>query len=200
MPWGRPVPPASMKGEVRLFYARWVRRTVLVLSAACFLALCAPARVTGFLPAYAEMQEFEALSLDVPASWTAEQQGATVVLKAVSSDASLSLASGKMGEATLEEIAKKLYEQLGGVDLEEDEEGDFYFEYKDTAGVQCGVWVYAGDEGEYLVMASSGDDQPGGEMIEKILDSIHYRATVEPDSGDEDGEKENYDDENEEED
>lgn len=183
-----------------MFYARWVRRTVLVLSAACFLALCAPARVTGFLPAYAEMQEFEALSLDVPASWTAEQQGATVVLKAVSSDASLSLASGKMGEATLEEIAKKLYEQLGGVDLEEDEEGDFYFEYKDTAGVQCGVWVYAGDEGEYLVMASSGDDQPGGEMIEKILDSIHYRATVEPDSGDEDGEKENYDDENEEED
>ena len=180
-----------------MFYARWVRRTVLVLSAACFLALCAPARVTGFLPAHAEMQEFEALSLDVPASWTAEQQGATIVLKAVSSDASLSLASGKMGEATLEEIAKKLYEQLGGVDLEKDEDGDFYFEYKDTAGVQCGVWVYAGDEGEYLVMASSGDDQPGGEMIDRILDSVRYR---DPDGDDEDDEKENYDDENEEED
>ena len=95
-----------------------------------------------------------------------------------------------MGEATLEEITKKLYEQLGGVDLEKDEDGDFYFEYKDTAGVQCGVWVYAGDEGEYLVMASSGDDQPGGEMIDRILDSIRYRATDDPDSGDEDGDGE----------
>ena len=161
-------------------------RKMLILSVVCFLALCAPARVTGFLPARAEMREFEILSLDVPAGWTAEQQGATIILKAVSSDASLSLASGRMGEATLEEIAKKLYEQLGGVDLEEDEEGDVYFAYKDTAGVQCGVWVYAGAEGEYLVMASSGDDQPGGEMIDRILDSIRYRDTDDPDGGDED--------------
>ena len=160
-------------------------RKILILSVVCFFSLWAPV--------HAEMREFETLSLDVPAGWTAEQQGAAVVLKAVSSDASLSLASGKMGEATLEEIAKKLYEQLGGVDLEEDEEGDFYFEYKDTAGVQCGVWVYAGVEGEYLVMASSGDDQPGGEMIDKILDSVRYR---DPDGGDEDddGEEEEDDD------
>ena len=162
-----------------MFNALRLRWNVWFLLVVCLLALCAPVR--------AGMREFETLSLDVPAGWTAEQQGAAVVLKAVSSDASLSLASGKMGEATLEEIAKKLYEQLGGVDLEEDEEGDFYFEYKDTAGVQCGVWVYAGVEGEYLVMASSGDDQPGGEMIDRILDSVRYRDPDDPEDGDEDG-------------
>lgn len=164
-----------------------MHRNVWVLSVLCLFALCAPG--------CAEMREFETLSLDVPVGWTAEQQGATIVMKAVSSDASLSLASGKMGEASLEEIAKKLYEQLGGVDFEEDDEGDFYFEYKDTAGVQCGVWVCAGDEGEYLVMASSGDNQPGGEMIDKIVDSIRYRTPDDPDSSDEedDGEEDEED-------
>ncbi|MBQ9565409.1 MAG: hypothetical protein IJU98_07480 [Synergistaceae bacterium] len=132
------------------------------------LALCAAV--------HAEMRDFETLSLLVPDGWTAEQQGTTIVMKAASSDVSLSLASGKLGEASLEDVARRLYEQLGGVDFEEDEEGDFYFEYRDTAGVQSGVWVYAGDEEEYLVLASSGGDKPGGEQIETIVSSIQYHV------------------------
>ena len=146
------------------------------------LALCAPA--------CAEIMKFDMISLDVPAGWTAEQQGVTVVMKARDSDASLSLASSGLGEATLEDVAKKLYEQLGGVDFEKDEDGDFYFEYRDIAGVKCGVWVCAGDEGEYMVVAASGEDQPGGEMIDHILSSVRYRSPEDEEGGeDEDGEE-----------
>ena len=76
---------------------------------------------------YAGVREFDHFSADVPPGWSAEQQGATVVMKAVSSDVSLSIAVAKMGEASLKDIANKLYEQLGGVDLEKDEDGDFVF-------------------------------------------------------------------------
>ncbi len=168
-----------------MFYTLCVRRNIWLMFIVCLLALSAPG--------YAEMQEFEMLSLDVPAGWTAEQQGATIILKAISSDASLSLASGRMGEASLEEIALKLYEQLGGVDFEEDEEGDFYFEYRDTAGVEFCVWVYTGGEDEYLVMASSGNNPSEDEMIDRIVDSIRYH--VQDDEGDEN----EFDEENEDE-
>ena len=140
----------------------------MLLTVLCVLALC--------VASHAERREFETLSLFVPSGWTAEQQGATIVMKAASSDVSLSLASGKLGEASLKEVARRLYEQLDGVEFEEDEEGDFYFEYRDMAGVPCCVWVYAGGEEDYLVMAVSGGDQPGGEQIEKIVSSIHYRV------------------------
>ena len=169
------------------------RYVMMILSCACLAALCAPL--------CAEMREFDALSLDVPPGWTAEQQGATIVMKDPGSDASLSLASGKMGSASLGEIARKLYEQLGGVDLEEDESGDFYFEYRDTAGVPCGVWVCDGGGGEYAVIAFSGDDQAMSGVIERILDSVSFipaedgeTGEDEEDEDDEGGEDEEWED------
>ena len=138
------------------------------------------------LGAFGEVRDFNDFSVDVPAGWSAEQQGATVVMKAVSSDASLSLAVASMGEATAEEIAQKLYEQLGGVDLEKDEDGDFSFMYLDTAGVESYVCIIDGKDGTYLVTALSGIDKPGGELINGIIESVKFHEPEDDENGEED--------------
>ncbi len=155
---------------------------VLKAALLCVLALSAAA--------YGEVREFEQFSADVPAGWTAEQQGATVVMKAVSSDVSLSIAVASMGEATLEEIANKLFEQLGGVDIEQDEDGDFGFRYRDTAGVESEVYMADIGDGTYIVCASSGSGKPGGEMISGIIDSMKFHVPEQPA-----GEEDDWDDE-----
>jgi hypothetical protein len=149
--------------------------------------------------AYAEVREFDHFSADVPPGWSAEQQGATVVMKAVSSDVSLSIAVAQMGEATLEDIANKLYEQLGGVDFRLDEDGDFVFKYRDTAGVESVVYLMGIDDGTYIVCASSGSDKPGGEAIDHILDSLKFHEP-EPDEDETNSEDEDWDDDDYEED
>ena len=165
-------------------------RTTLFRAAALGVLLLAGA-------ARAEVREFDHFSADVPEGWSAEQQGATVVMKAVSSDVSLSIAVAPMGEAALEEIANRLYEQLGGVDLEKDEDGDFAFKYRDTSGVESEVYLSEVGNGTYIVCASSGSGKPGGEAIDRIVDSLEFRVPEFEEDGD-GGDEEDWEEDEEE--
>ena len=123
----------------------------------------------------AEVRDFEFFSIDVPKNWTAEQQGASLVtIKSTKTKSSISLALSSKGEASIEEIAKKLYEQLKGYELEKDEDGDFSFYYEDTAGLDN--FIYIVDlEDQYILASSYAENEKDDDIMAKMLASIKYK-------------------------
>jgi len=125
------------------------------------------------------VQKFDYFSVKVPEGWTAQQQGATVVMKSSGSDASLSIAFATRGAASFDQIANRHCEQMKGSDLtRDDSDGSYTFQYTNTAGIDCfAVLLNAADSGEdtgfYMVMAVSGYDQEEA-VIDEIMDSVEF--------------------------
>ena len=79
-----------------------------------------------------------------------------------------------MGDTPLSDIVERLYVQMDGRDLEQDEDGDYSFSFMNTAGAES-VALVTGSEGYYLVISMSGfDDENLTGDFEKILDSIDW--------------------------
>ncbi len=130
--------------------------------------LCLVVALTA-APAWARVQKFDYFSLDVPRGWTAEQQGATVVVAAEDKPVSVSIAVAPMGAASLEELAYALSAQMDGTEPEFDDDV-WTFTFTDLAGVESTAFLGEGDEEHYIVASVSGWD----DAIEGILDSVEF--------------------------
>ena len=111
----------------------------------------------------ADVQKFRHFSVDVPSGWTAYEQGSTLIIKSQKTDASVAVAFNSMGEASLSDIVERLYLQMDGTDLEQDEDGDYMFNFTNTAGVDSVALAITGFDDEKV----EGD-------LQKILDSIDW--------------------------
>ena len=124
--------------------------------------------------AFAEIQKFDHFSVDVPEGWDANLQDSTLVVKSRNVDASITVAFNQMGDAELSDIAERLYIQMDGTDLEEDEDGDYIFNFRNPAGSDS-VALITGEENYYLVLSITGFNEESVQKdIEKILDTIDW--------------------------
>ena len=127
------------------------------------------------------VRKFDYFSVKIPEGWTAQQQGATVVIKSTGSDASLSIAIASRGAASFEEIVNRLCEQMRGKDLtHDDKDGNYTFQYRNTAGIDCVAVLFnvkndgGKDTGLYVVVALSGYDDKEEKIIDEIIDSLEF--------------------------
>lgn len=122
----------------------------------------------------AKPQAFGNFRAEVPVGWTGGLQGSTLVIKHENGNASLAVAFNKMGEASLTDIAERLYIQMDGRDLEQDDDGDYSFSFVNSAGAES-IALLTGGDGYYLVISMSGfEDDALQKDFEKILDSIDW--------------------------
>lgn len=123
---------------------------------------------------YAKPETFGNFRAEIPYGWTGGLQGSTLVIKHENGIASLAVAFNKMGEASLTDIAERLYIQMDGRDLEQDEDGDYSFSFVNSAGAES-IALLTGGDGYYLVISMSGfEDDALQKDFEKILDSIDW--------------------------
>lgn len=152
-----------------------------------FLILALSFSVIPEFPVYAEVKDFDFLAVDVPKGWTAEQQGPSmVVIKSQKSQSSLSLALSSKGNASIKEIAERLYTQLNGFDMEQDDEGDYSFYYVDKAGLENFVYVVDGDDEQYILSSSYAANDKDFDIINKMIDSAEFALADDEDDYDED--------------
>ena len=124
--------------------------------------------------AYAKPEAFGNFRAEIPSGWTGELQNTTLVIKHKSKTASVAVAFNQMGGAELSDIVERLYIQMEGRDLEQDEDGDYNFIFVNSAGVES-IALITGADGYYLVISMSGfDNESLSSDFEKILDSIDF--------------------------
>ena len=122
----------------------------------------------------AKTQRFGHFRVDVPSGWTGELQGQTLLVKSDSVNASLAVAFAEMGGASLTDIVERLYIQMKGDNLQQDEDGDYSFTFKNLAGGES-IALIMGDDGYYLVLSLTGyEDESVQEELEAIMDSVDF--------------------------
>ena len=136
--------------------------------------LCVLILIFGISSAYANVQTFDHFSVDVPVGWDADLQDSTLIIKSRSTDASITVAFNQMDNEDFTDIVERLYLQMDGTDLEQDEDGDYSFNFRNLAGVDS-VALITGAEEYYLVLSITGfDDESVQKDLEQILDTIDW--------------------------
>ncbi|MBR0258212.1 MAG: hypothetical protein IJQ58_10785 [Synergistaceae bacterium] len=126
-------------------------------------------------PSFAKIQQIGNLTADVPSGWNATQKGSVTVISHNSGKASVSVAVNSLGEASLTDIAERLYTQMGGEDLEQDSDGDYTFTFTDINGTAGLVILTDSGEGRYILMSVSGYGDAGvDDEIDEIIDSLDW--------------------------
>lgn len=124
--------------------------------------------------ASAKIQRFGHFKVDVPSGWTGELQGQTLLVKSNSVNASLAVAFAETGEASFTDIVERLYIQMKGENLQQDEDGDYSFTFKNLAGGES-IALVMGDDGYYLVLSLTGyDNEEVQEELDAIMDSVDF--------------------------
>ena len=119
-------------------------------------------------------QRFGNYVVNVPSGWTGELQGQTLVVKSDSVNASVAVAFAETGEASFTDIVERLYIQMSGENLEQDEDGDYTFTFTNLAGGESLAMITGGD-GYYLVLSMTGYNIDGIEDdLNTIIDSLDY--------------------------
>ena len=123
---------------------------------------------------HAGTQRFGNYVVNVPSGWTGELQGQTLIVKSDNVNASVAVAFAKTGEASLTDIVERLYIQMSGENLEQDEDGDYTFTFTNLAGGESLAMITGGD-GYYLVLSMTGYNIDGIEDdLNTIIDSLDY--------------------------
>ena len=136
--------------------------------------LCAVMILVLAFQASAKIQKFGHFRVDVPRGWKAELQGQTLLVKSQSVNASVAVAFAEMGQASFTDIVERLYIQMKGENLEQDEDGDYTFTFKNLAGGES-IALVTGEDGYYLVLSLTGyDNEEIQEDLETIMDSIDF--------------------------
>ena len=95
-------------------------------------------------------------------------------MKSQSVNASVAVAFAETGEASFTDIVERLYIQMKGENLEQDEDGDYSFTFKNLAGGES-LALVTGEDGYYLVLSLTGyDNEEIQEDLETIMDSIDW--------------------------
>lgn len=136
---------------------------------------CAVIVAVMIVPSFARVRQIGNLVADIPSGWTAEQKGSVTVISHESGKASVSVAVNSLGEASLTDIAERLYTQMSGEDLEQDEDGDYTFTFTDINGLEGLVILTDSEDGRYILMSVSGYGDGGfDDEIDKIIDSLDW--------------------------
>ena len=127
-----------------------------------------------FSQAHARLQSFGNFRVNVPSGWTGQLQGQTLVIKSDSVNASVAVAFAEMGEASFTDIVERLYIQMKGRGLEQDQDGDYTFMFTNLAGGESFAMI-TGDDKYYLVLSITGYDiEEIQDDLELILDSVDF--------------------------
>ena len=127
------------------------------------------------LPAHAVVQRFGHFVVNVPSGWTGELQGQTLIVKSDSVNASIAVAFAQMGEASFTDIVERLYVQMSGNNLQQDDDGDYSFTFTNLAGGESLAMVGNAGEGYYVVLSITGYDIDGvQDDLETIMDSVDW--------------------------
>ena len=138
--------------------------------------LCVTIIMAMCIPSAAKVQTVGSLTADIPAGWSAEQQGSVTVIKSITRNASVSVAVNPLGEASLTDIAEQLYIQMSGSNLEQDSDGDYTFTYTSTSGANGLAILTDSGEGRYILISVSGygNSEAVNDEIDAIVDSLDW--------------------------
>ena len=120
-------------------------------------------------------QALAAFKVNLPSGWIRHDSANTMVIKSLNTNASVVVAINSMGEADLTDIAERLYVQMGGTDLAQDEDGDYYFNFVNNSGA-AGFVMLTNDKDNYLAISVTDykDNEKIQDDITQILDSLDY--------------------------
>ena len=122
----------------------------------------------------ADVQKFEHFSVDVPSGWIAEEKNTDLTLQSQNSNASITVSLNQTEEENLRDIAERFYLNFHGEDFEEDDDGDYTFNFTNESADES-VALITGNENYYLVFLITGFDNENSEKdIQKILGSLDW--------------------------
>ena len=136
----------------------------LVLAAVLALALTTAA--------FAGVQDFGNFTVDVPAGWTAEQDGETVGIVKNDNTASMSITVDATEGATIKELADAFVDALNGRNLKADG-GNYTFEMTNANGVDSKAFL-SGEGGKYALIVVTGLENAPDE-ISAIINSLQEK-------------------------
>ena len=131
--------------------------------------LAAVVAVFSAAMAFAGVQDFGKFTVDVPAGWTAEQDGETIGIVKNDNTASMSISYDSLDGASLKEAADAFVEALNGKGLAQD--GDVYtFTMTNANGVESKCFL-SGDNKNYCLMVVTGAENAPDE-VSAIMNSL----------------------------
>ena len=119
--------------------------------------------------AYAELQDFENFSLEIPEGWTAIEDGAVVSVSANDGSASLTITTDRPGDMSIEELASEIAREVGGTLPEKDSDDNYSFTFDDGKSLA----VITGDEDFYMLIVGTDIEDNG--QVGEILDSLEMK-------------------------
>ena len=133
------------------------------------VVLAAVVAVFSATMAFGAVQDFGKFTVDVPAGWTAEQDGETVGIVKNDNTASMSISYDSLDGASLKEAADAFVEALNGKGLAQD--GDVYtFTMTNANGVESKCFL-SGDNKNYCLMVVTGAEN-APEEVSAIMNSL----------------------------
>ena len=122
-------------------------------------------------------EDFGKFTADVPAGWTATQNGPTTIFTKNDNTSNLSITVDETGGATLEQLADAFVDAFKNsgnftdfTKPEKGEDGSITFDMKTTNGVVSNCMITS-EDGKYLLVVVTGAEN-GGEDLVNIMNSI----------------------------
>ena len=123
--------------------------------------------------AFGAVQDFGKFTLDIPAGWTATQDGSTVGIVKDDNTASMSITIDSTEGAALKDIAEELSKELSGTKPEADSDGNYSFDFMNQNDVNSHCIITA-EEGEYALLVLTGSENAPDDMT-AILGSFKMK-------------------------
>lgn len=119
--------------------------------------------------AFAGVQDFGKFTIDVPAEWTATQDGETVGIVKNDNSASMSITYDSLDGSSLKEAADAFVEALNGKGLK-DEGGTYTFGMTNANGVDSKCYLNGDDKNYALIVVTGGENAP--DEVIAMMDSL----------------------------
>ena len=125
--------------------------------------------------AFGAVQDFGKFTVDVPAGWTASQNGPTAIINKDDNTAAMSLTVDSAQGNSAKDLAEAFVENFKGSFAkvsapEADEDGDYAWVMTNGAGVDTHALLRA-DDGDYMLITMTGLET-AGEEISAMLGSV----------------------------
>ena len=133
------------------------------------VVLAAVVAVFSATMAFGAVQDFGKFTVDVPAGWTAEQDGETVGIVKNDNTASMSISYDSLDGASLKEAAEAFVEALNGKGLAQDG-GAYTFTMTNANGVESKCFLSGDDKNYALIVVTGAENAP--DEVSAMIDSL----------------------------
>ena len=144
------------------------------------LAVAAIVVVLSAAMAFGAVHDFGKFTLDIPAGWTATQQGPTAAIQKDDNTAAMSITLDAVPEGvdSIDTLAAAFAQQFSGSFAsvstpEKDDDGDYAWDMVNAQGVNTHAMLSVND-GNYLLITLTGVESAPDEMS-AILDSVQEK-------------------------